>query len=109
MTYFHETCRCPHCLELGRFGFEHGSYECLKCGMRNSASTLQAFLKAFDQGRAYERSQQMAMVAHEVPRKYPSEGPGMVVPDGPAGPYRHVYVPTVLVPGPIPKGVPVVG
>ena len=52
---FQQSARCPVCLTLGEMRYQFGSYCCDKCDQTFRADTLTHFMKAFEQGRAFEK------------------------------------------------------
>jgi len=54
--WLREVLRCPECLREGQMRYQYGNYCCDFCDQCWTPSTLQAFLKAFEKGREFERT-----------------------------------------------------
>ena len=52
---FQESARCPVCLTVGELRFQYGNYCCDHCDQCWRADTLGHWMKAFEQGREFER------------------------------------------------------
>lgn len=55
VKYFHETARCPSCLRVGEMKHQYGCCICDHCDKRWRDDTIGHWMKAFDQGREFER------------------------------------------------------
>jgi len=52
---FQESARCPVCLTVGEMRFQYGHYCCDRCDQCWRTDTLGHWMKAFEQGREFER------------------------------------------------------
>lgn len=52
---FQESARCPTCLTVGEMRFQYGNYCCDRCDECWGTDRLGHWMKAFEQGREFER------------------------------------------------------
>lgn len=52
---FQQSARCPKCLILGKMRFQYGNYCCDQCDECWPPDSLGHWMKAFEQGREFER------------------------------------------------------